>query len=85
MGSWQPRGLNKSFMWIRDALPAMTSGIRFLLYGYDTALQESKSFQTIPDLAISLINALKTGNWTSRTGKPLMVCPLCVAFPPFGS
>ncbi|KAK0729580.1 hypothetical protein B0H67DRAFT_650805 [Lasiosphaeris hirsuta] len=54
MGSWQPRGQDKSFMWIRDALPNMVDGTRFILYGYDTALIRSKSFQSVEDIAISL-------------------------------
>jgi hypothetical protein len=70
MGSWQPRGPDKSFMWIRDALPSQ--GIRFILYGYDTALVGSKSFQGIDDLAISLINTLKAGGWGSIGSKPLL-------------
>jgi len=57
-------------MWIRDALPPL--GIRFLLYGYDTALVGSKSFQKVDDLAMSLINAWKASGWTSTGGKPLI-------------
>src|SRR5271167_3314652 len=49
MGSWQPHGDNKSFMWIRDELPQYLPTIRFILYGYDTTLSPSNSFQTIPD------------------------------------
>ena len=71
MGSWQPHGQEKSFMWIRDALPNRLSGSRFILYGYDTTLPRSKSFQTIPDLAVSLISELKAGGWTSLSAKPL--------------
>ncbi|VUC32091.1 unnamed protein product [Clonostachys rosea] len=69
-GSWQPRGSDKSFMWIRDDLPPQLPGVRFLLYGYETKLQGSKSFQSIPDLAISLINSLKTIGWSSLSAKP---------------
>jgi hypothetical protein len=46
-------------MWIRDALPA--PGVRFILYGYDTALVCSRSIQSVEDLALSLTNALKAG------------------------
>ncbi|KAK0639381.1 hypothetical protein B0T16DRAFT_243262 [Cercophora newfieldiana] len=72
MGSWQPRGPDKSFMWIRDALSKMSTGVRFLLYGYDTSLVGSRSCQTIADLALTLINTLKAGDWTLPTGKPLI-------------
>lgn len=59
-------------MWIRDALPTMSTGVRFLLYGYDTALIGSKSHQTVSDLALTLINTLKAGDWILPTGKPLV-------------
>lgn len=72
MGSWQPRGNDKSFSWIRDALPELVPGVRFILYGYDTKLVGSKSFQTVPDLAINLIHELKTGGWSSPSPKGLI-------------
>jgi hypothetical protein len=71
MGSWQPRGNDKSFNWIRDALPELVPGVRFILYGYNTKLVGSKSFQTVPDLAINLINELKTGGWSTPSAKDL--------------
>lgn len=58
-------------MWIRDTLPELVPGVRFILYGYDTKLVGSKSFQTIPDLAVNLINELKTGGWSSPSAKDL--------------
>jgi hypothetical protein len=42
------------------------------LYGYDTALAGSKSFQRIEDLSISLINSLKAGGWASPGAKSLI-------------
>lgn len=71
-GSWQPRGVDKSFMWIRDELPQCLPTIRFIIYGYDTTLKPSNSFQTIPDLANSLIDVLRADGWTSPTAKPLL-------------
>ncbi|KAL6789794.1 hypothetical protein J3E68DRAFT_439026 [Trichoderma sp. SZMC 28012] len=71
MGSWQPRGDDKSFMWIRDKLPELVPGVRFILYGYDTKLVGSKSFQTVADLANNLINTLKAGGWSSPSSKEL--------------
>ncbi|KAL7810778.1 hypothetical protein V8C44DRAFT_350038 [Trichoderma aethiopicum] len=71
MGSWQPRGNDKSYMWVRDTLPELVPGVRFILYGYDTKLVGSKSFQTVPDLAINLINELKSGGWSSPSAKDL--------------
>ncbi|KAK3332578.1 hypothetical protein B0T19DRAFT_398333 [Cercophora scortea] len=72
MGSWQPRGKDKSFMWIRDALPDLAPSIRFILYGYDTRLAGSRSFQRVPDLAVSLINTLKSGGWALPSARPLI-------------
>ncbi|KAK7229266.1 hypothetical protein V2G26_001436 [Clonostachys chloroleuca] len=71
IGSWQPRG-QRSFMWIRDSLPAMLPRVRFILYGYDSRLAGSKSFQVIPDLALSLINELRAGGWGSQSPKSLL-------------
>ncbi|KAI1466204.1 uncharacterized protein F4812DRAFT_452075 [Daldinia caldariorum] len=71
-GSWQPKGRSKSFMWIRDALPQSLRNVRPILYGYDTTLVESLSFQTIFDLALGLINQLKANGWTLPTCKPLV-------------
>ncbi|KAK3693303.1 hypothetical protein B0T22DRAFT_38122 [Podospora appendiculata] len=71
-GSWQPHGDDKSFMWIRDELPQHFPTIRFIIYGYDTVLHPSNSFQTIPDLANSLIGAMVAYGWASPTAKPLI-------------
>jgi hypothetical protein len=56
-------------MWIRDDLPRRLPGIRFLLYGYETRLVQSKSFQTIPDLAITLIQTLKAIGWSEPSAR----------------
>ncbi|KAK5992042.1 hypothetical protein PT974_05438 [Cladobotryum mycophilum] len=71
-GSWQPHAGDKEFMWIRDELPTKLPGVRAILYGYDTTLVNSRSFQTIPDLALSFIAELKANGWTSLTAKPIM-------------
>ena len=72
LGSWQPKGEDSSFMWIRDTLPAAFPDVRFILYGYDTALQGSRSFQTIIDLARTLIGGLEANGWASPTAKPII-------------
>lgn len=59
-------------MWIRDELPRCLPSIRFILYGYDTTLRPSNSFQTITDLANSFIDVLRAYGWTSPTAKPLL-------------
>ncbi|KAI0100718.1 hypothetical protein F4776DRAFT_658252 [Hypoxylon sp. NC0597] len=71
-GSWQPHGQSKSFMWVRDELSHFLPSIRFVLYGYDTTLSPSNSFQTVPDLGNSLIGVLRAHGWTSPSAKPLL-------------
>ncbi|KAI1126898.1 hypothetical protein F5Y10DRAFT_243740 [Nemania abortiva] len=71
-GSWQPKGEDKSFMWLRDELPRTMPGSRSILYGYDTTLVNSKSFQTIADLASSLVNLIKANGWHLSNSKPLV-------------
>jgi hypothetical protein len=63
-GSWQPKEANKTFMWIRDDLPRHLRGTRAILYGYDTKLDGSRSFQRIPDLAQALVTSLQTYGWS---------------------
>lgn len=38
-------------MWLRDHLAADTRGARVLLYGHDTKLVKSESFQNVDDIA----------------------------------
>lgn len=71
-GSWQPRGPDKTFMWIRDAIPAALPGVRTAIYGYDSKLTESRSFQSISDIARVMILHLKSGGWNLPSSKPLV-------------
>ncbi len=71
-GSWQPHGGDKSFMWIRDKLPHLLPKVRFATYGYETRLYPSTSFQSVPDLAISLVAVLRSCGWSSPSAKPLI-------------
>jgi hypothetical protein len=41
-----------------------------MIYGYKTPLAQSKSFQTVPNMATSLIQTLKSIGWSSPTAKP---------------
>lgn len=59
-------------MWIRDELPEKLPGIRFLLYGYDTALYGSTSFQNIPNLAASLVQTMKTIAGDASSARPFL-------------
>jgi len=59
-------------MWIRDSLPSAIPGLRTLLYGYDSSLVGSSSFQSIADIAQSLVLHLKSGGWNLPSSKPLI-------------
>jgi hypothetical protein len=71
-GSWQSRQGDKTFMWIRNILSKHLQGVRSIIYGYDTKLGGSQSFQLIPDLAQALINQLQTYGWNSTSAKPIV-------------
>ncbi len=47
--SFKPRG--EDFMWLRDTLPADLPGTQIWLYGYDSKLTASQSFQDLTGLA----------------------------------
>jgi Putative serine esterase (DUF676) len=47
-------------MWLRDQLPIDMPHMRMIIYGYDTHLVDSQSFQTIDDLALSFYSKLKS-------------------------
>jgi len=59
-------------MWIRDKLPGYHPTVRFVTYGYNTKLYPSTSFQSVPDLANSLVVALRSCGWSSPSAKPLI-------------
>lgn len=71
-GSWQPRGQDKTFMWIRDAIPTALPGVRTAIYGYNSKLKDSRSFQSISDIARGLILHLKSGGWNRSPSKPVV-------------
>ncbi|ETS75921.1 hypothetical protein PFICI_12865 [Pestalotiopsis fici W106-1] len=51
-GSFKERG--GPFMWLRDVLPFDFPGARILIYGYDTQIEQSVSFQNLADLGKAL-------------------------------
>ncbi|KAH8721576.1 hypothetical protein GQ44DRAFT_623108 [Phaeosphaeriaceae sp. PMI808] len=63
-GSWKHR--RGQFMWLRDALACNPQGARVLLYGYDTGLVQSESFQDIDDIG----NKLSFGIRRIRSPQP---------------
>ncbi|KAK0638476.1 hypothetical protein B0T16DRAFT_496779 [Cercophora newfieldiana] len=71
-GSWQPHGNDKTFMWIRDQLPKSVPGVRAILYGYESKLAGSESFQSIQDLALGLISQIRANGGALDNAKPLV-------------
>jgi hypothetical protein len=57
-------------MWIRDNLPKDLPDTRAIIYGYDTKLVRSNSFQRISDLANDLVNRLRVYGWDQGRIKP---------------
>src|SRR4051794_16624051 len=53
-GSFKER--DGSYMWLRDFLPKHFSGARILIYGYNSGLAKSNSFQAISDIASTFRN-----------------------------
>ena len=58
-------------MWIRDTLPKNLKGTRAVIYGYNTKLDDSPSFQTILDLSSELISQLQASGWGLQSRKPV--------------
>ncbi|OHF02533.1 hypothetical protein CORC01_02228 [Colletotrichum orchidophilum] len=57
-GSWKERG--GQFMWLVDDDTAFPSNVRVLLYGYDTSLFGSESFQTVTDIGERLATSVRS-------------------------
>ncbi|KAL7931345.1 hypothetical protein V8C35DRAFT_323772 [Trichoderma chlorosporum] len=65
-GSWKAR--NGTFMWLRDEVAKKFQRARVLIWGYDTSLVNSTSFQDIGDIAQRLsydIHAMRNGRLVS--------------------
>lgn len=72
MGSWQDKGAVGDYMWIRDFLPQAQPTMRVTLFGYDTALRGSHSFQSPYDIASHLVKVMETGGWNEPSAKPVI-------------
>ena len=59
-------------MWLRDGLPVDMTSIRSMIYGYDTTLSDSESFQTVQDISISFVARLAAAGRSSPSAKPLI-------------
>lgn len=47
-------------MWLRDSLPQDLDGARVLLYGYNTSLNQSQTFQNIDDIAVAFSEGIRS-------------------------
>lgn len=65
-GSFKERG--GSHMWLRDSLPHDLPGARILIYGYDSHLVGSQSFQDMEALATQFRTHIAAIRWTTIVG-----------------
>ena len=72
-GSWKHRESGSHFMWLRDRLPQDVPKLRSIIYGYDTKLFKSHSFQDLDDIAWSFIASLKEIRRSLTSAKPLIL------------
>jgi hypothetical protein len=59
-------------MWIRDDALKYVPGMRAILYGYDSKLVNTDSFQRIGDLSVSFISQIRANGGTLSDAKPLV-------------
>lgn len=59
-------------MWIRDEAPTYVSGMRTIVYGYDSSLVRSTSTQSIRDIARDFIENLRLGHWNTAGSRALV-------------
>ena len=73
-GSFKERG--GSFMWLQDSLPFEARHARFLIYGYNTNITGSQSFQTITDLSGQFqdsLSAIRPVCMTTVSPAPILI------------
>ena len=64
-------------MWLRDSLPDDLPGARILIYGYDTELQKSQSFQSLRNLANQFSNHLRAIRGKATVSRMNIRCNIC--------
>lgn len=69
-GSWKDR--HSHYMWLRDALPEYLPNARVLIYGYDSKLAGSHSFQNLGDVASRFRASLKVALGSVQRDRPLV-------------
>lgn len=60
-------------MWLRDRLPKEMPNVRSIIYGYDTSLAGSESVKAVDDIAVALINKMRSIGRSNPSAKPLLV------------
>lgn len=60
-------------MWLGDRLPHDLKEVRSIIYGYDSRLAQSESFQGIDDIAITFIAQLKSIGRFLKAAKPSVI------------
>ncbi|KAJ2985996.1 hypothetical protein NUW58_g5244 [Xylaria curta] len=71
VGSWKAPGAND--IWLRDYLPNDVSGLRVLLYGYDTNLLKSDSRKSIEDMGKMLLESVTAFRADSQAKRPVIL------------
>ncbi|KAI1157435.1 hypothetical protein F5B18DRAFT_180543 [Nemania serpens] len=71
VGSWKAAGGND--IWLRDYLPDDISGLRVLLYGYDTNLLKSDSRKSIEDMGKTLLELVTAFRANSQVKRPIIL------------
>ncbi|ORY62117.1 uncharacterized protein BCR38DRAFT_347066 [Pseudomassariella vexata] len=70
IGSWKaPSGED---IWLRDYLPTDVSGIRVLLYGYNTNLLENKAKKSIEEMGKTLLESITTFRTNNGAKRPII-------------
>ena len=68
--SWQDR--HSPYMWLRDALPEYLPNARVMIYGYDSTLVGSHSFQSLGDIGSTFRASLKVALGPVPRERPLI-------------
>lgn len=59
-------------MWVRDTLPKFMLNMRVLLYGYDTTMINSRSFQLITEISGTLKDRLMPMAYSTASPRPFV-------------
>lgn len=59
-------------MWVRDSLPVHVPNVRAIIYGYDSRLVKSRSFQSIGEIAGTFRDRLLPLKYSTSNPRPLV-------------